>query len=506
MSFNPTPEQLAIRDFVASGRGSLLVNALAGSAKSTTLEFCAQDIRTPAAALAFNTEIRASLRERLPENFEVVTFNSAGLSAWGRYLGKVKLNTDGRKTYRLCMHLGRGEFTRQVMALVNAAKNLGLVPDGNLRAKPSKVFYKDDAEGWHAVQALANVEELQDGAIDAAREALVKSTSLAFEGDIDFNDQIYMPCCFGGMWKQFPLIFVDEAQDLSALNHYMLRRMALKRVIAVGDRNQAIYAFRGASHKSLDDLGQIFKAEELRLTTCFRCSVAVVNEARQYTPDMNPASWAPPGSVTRLREWTLADIAPDSAVLCRNNSPLFALGFAFLAAGRPVNFNGKDLGFQIEKEMRSLSGGNNIFKTALIQLLDEKIDRTAEDLRERLWDIREIIEAIPGEDTDAVSRNLSALLSAPSGDVTLSSIHGSKGLEWGKVYFLDRWRIPSRYATTEEQIQQEMNLAYVGVTRAKLDLVYINLDGLDRNAGTSMSKADALRMVDNMRGYDQGDF
>lgn len=185
---------------------------------------------------------------------------------------------------------------------------------------------------------------------------------------------------------------------------------------------------------------------------------------------------------------------------------MFALGFAFLAAGRPVNFNGKDLGFQIEKEMRSLSGGNNIFKTALIQLLDEKIERTAEDLRERLWDIREIIEAIPGEDTDAVSRNLSALLSAPSGDVTLSSIHGSKGLEWGKVYFLDRWRIPSRYATTEEQIQQEMNLSYVGVTRAKLDLVYINLDGLDRNAGTSMSKSDALRMVDNMRGYDQGDF
>ena len=479
MKFSPTPEQLAIRDSILSGKSSLLVSALAGSAKTTTIKFAAEGMQGAAIAVAFNAKIRDELRSALPFHFDVVTFNSAGHAAWGKYLSK-KLTVDARKTYRMTEFMGRDDSRKVVMKLVDCAKALGLVPSG-IPKKPTKVFMQDSPEGWYEVQKLAQFEELPPGAIDSARDALSRSISEGFEGRIDFNDQIYLTCCFGANFRTAPITFVDELQDISELNLFMLRKMTMRRAYGFGDQKQAIYAWRGAGTGMMERFRETFSAEELPLTTCFRCAQAVVKEAQTYTPQMSPAPWALPGSVKSLPEWSLDDIDPDSAVLCRNNAPLFALGFAFLASGRPVNFHGKDLGWAIEKEITSIAGkGTNIFKTELVAGIEAKIARLPEDLRERLLDILEVIQAIPGEDTDSVRENLSALLSAPSGDVTLASIHGAKGLEWDKVYFLDRWRIPSKYAKTDEARQQEFNLAYVGVTRAKVDLVYLDTGGLKK--------------------------
>ena len=83
---------------------------------------------------------------------------------------------------------------------------------------------------------------------------ILQSIKLAYDGKIDFDDQIYMPSLFGGTFPKFPLVLVDEAQDLSLLNHAFLQKLVTKRIIAVGDRNQSIYLFqrRGAEqHGSL---------------------------------------------------------------------------------------------------------------------------------------------------------------------------------------------------------------------------------------------------------------
>ena len=61
------------------------------------------------------------------------------------------------------------------------------------------------------------------------------------------------------------------------------------------------------------------------------------------------------------------------------------------------------------------------------------------------------------------------------GLLTLSTIHKAKGLEWEKVFLLDfHTLLPSKWATQLWQQAQEKNLQYVAVTRAKLDLVFIN--------------------------------
>ncbi len=67
------------------------------------------------------------------------------------------------------------------------------------------------------------------------------------------------------------------------------------------------------------------------------------------------------------------------------------------------------------------------------------------------------------------------------GLVTLSTIHKVKGLEYDLVVFLDPWRIPSKRSLDDPHAyQQEMNLKYVGETRAKKVLVHANAEDLRR--------------------------
>lgn len=57
--------------------------------------------------------------------------------------------------------------------------------------------------------------------------------------------------------------------------------------------------------------------------------------------------------------------------------------------------------------------------------------------------------------------------------IMLSTIHKAKGLENDRVFFLLPDIIPSKYATQPWQIEQEMNLKYVAITRAKKELIYV---------------------------------
>ena len=71
-----------------------------------------------------------------------------------------------------------------------------------------------------------------------------------------------------------PVLFIDEAQDLSSINRRMIRQIVGfgTRLIAVGDEAQAIYGFRGADHDSMEQLSEQFKMARHKLTITFRCS------------------------------------------------------------------------------------------------------------------------------------------------------------------------------------------------------------------------------------------
>jgi len=90
-------EQLAIKAAGQDSTDNLLITALAGAAKSTTLELLANSVpQRTVIALAFNKKIADEMREKLPRRIEVRTMNALGHRLWGQALGKKLFLDTGR--------------------------------------------------------------------------------------------------------------------------------------------------------------------------------------------------------------------------------------------------------------------------------------------------------------------------------------------------------------------------------------------------------------------------
>ena len=95
--FPPTEEQREIISFVQSSTENVLIEALAGAAKTSTLELIAAALPgKPILCVAFNKKIAEEMAKRLPGHCVAKTMNSIGHTAWGQSCGK-RLTLDRSK-------------------------------------------------------------------------------------------------------------------------------------------------------------------------------------------------------------------------------------------------------------------------------------------------------------------------------------------------------------------------------------------------------------------------
>ena len=100
--------------------------------------------------------------------------------------------------------------------------------------------------------------------------------------------------------------------------------------------------------------------------------------------------------------------------------------------------------------------------------------------------------AIPGAELSGFATELArrrAIEHAPAmAGVTLASLHAAKGLEWDAVFLpgLAEGNLPIVHAQTDEAIEEERRLLYVGVTRAR-DRVFLSWS-LARSPGSPRSR------------------
>lgn len=473
---NLTPEQLAIVEAARDTTDNLLVSALAGAAKTTTLVEIAKALpKVDILCLAFNKRIATEMQDRLPGNCTAKTLNSLGHSAWADTIGR-RLKVDAGKNYKILRELielldpdERGlafaSFT-DILQAIAAGKTCGWVPEVKRYEKAKRLMGDDDFHAWLDVEPT----DLEWGLI---REASIRSLDLAHQGEVDFDDQILCPTVFTAFFPRYPLVMVDEAQDLSALNHAMLRKIAKKRLIAVGDECQSIYGFRGAHEDSMQLLKCEFNMRELILSVSFRCPQNIVREAQWRAPHMRWPEWADEGEVTSLSSWNVEDIPDDATILCRNNAPLFAMAIKLLRHGRYPQLIGSDIGKSLIKLLKKL-GRPDMPQAAVLEAIAawqagrEKKSRNIGSVRDQAECMRIFArQARNLGDTIAYAESLLK----QHGPVQLMTIHKSKGLEFNHVYLLDRELI--RVA----EHQQERNLLYVGQTRAKQTLTYITSGG-----------------------------
>ena len=95
-----------------------------------------------------------------------------------------------------------------------------------------------------------------------------------------------------------------------------------------------------------------------------------------------------------------------------------------------------------------------------MEVLCQKIE-VIEYLANEVKSVKELKELIENIFTDDVK------------GILLSTIHKAKGLENNRIFFLAPELIPSKFATQPWQVEQEMNLKYVAITRAKVELIYV---------------------------------
>jgi DNA helicase-2/ATP-dependent DNA helicase PcrA len=484
--FTPTPEQAAILSAAANTSDNLLISALAGAAKTSTLVHIARvTAPTRTLAISFNKRIADEMKDRLPPHVESRTLNSFGHKTWGDNLGK-RLAIDAGKVYRLTKSivdelkgqdkiLAYENFSTMLDA-IHDGKGSGWIPDdwiGPMTAKP----LLDDAAFFGSLD-----EELSDLLCDIIRALSSKSLTEAFgkgtAPTLDFADQLLLPAVFPVSIPLTPLVLVDEAQDLSELNHVLLHKMAKKRLIAVGDECQSIYGFRGADENSMSNLEHTFHMRRMTLSISFRCPIEIVKAAQWRAPHMKWPEWAKPGVVQHNADWDAQALADDAVILCRNNAPIFSLAFKLLANGRYPQIVGNDLGKRLAKMLKDLcpkgKRPNEVSQTEALASIDlwlqnklvasrkpDKLRDQAECLRIFVRHGRNLADAIAYAE-DVMSR---------SGPVKLMTIHKAKGLEFENVYFLDEHLIKSEFNV------QEQNLRYVAITRSKSTLTYITSEG-----------------------------
>jgi DNA helicase-2/ATP-dependent DNA helicase PcrA len=466
MSHPPTPEQAAILDFVASTDRNLMIRAYAGCGKTSTLEMIDRSLdKTPKMLLCFNKAIAVEAKERMLPSTVVKTFNGLGHSIWADATGRrLSLNTKKiNEIYRALIDEAprheRQEYwaiSEQVYAGVNFARALGYIPASNDKADKGLCDFA-------AVSRL--LDETPSPEVHALIDKVLNiSIVQAHQGVVDFNDQIYMPALFSGAYPTFPLVLIDEYQDLSPVNRRMVERLCRRsRQIGVGDEAQAIYGFRGADESSMPTAIEQFNMDVLPLSLTFRCPSNIVDNVKWRVPNFRAFNAG--GKVETLSDFELED---NSAVICRNNAPLLAVAMKEVLKGNTVDVSGVDIGAKVIKTMEKLGSETMTQRqtiSAINDWLDEKLSldsKTARDLAGCMLEF-----ARHGKTLSAAIAYAKHLFENSHGTIRFMTGHKAKGLEFDHVYHLE----PSLLRHKD----QDDNVHYVIDSRPKQTLSYITV-------------------------------
>jgi superfamily I DNA/RNA helicase len=265
----------------------------------------------------------------------------------------------------------------------------------------------------------------------------------------------------------------------------LIGRCNAKQRVIVGDPCQAIYAWRGAASSAMANAMQAWDLREMPLTISFRCPKSVVREAQRWVSHITSGDSAPEGLVQTLDSYSPETFRDGAAVICRYNRPLFQFAFWALKNRIKVTMKGNDMlevllrlfgkfGKQVENREQLAHMVEAYFAQ---KIAAAKSDQARASYSERmdcsLFILSEIDPRVgPGEIADSLRQ----MFEGRTG-LELSTIHKAKGMEWRQVFLLDFDEFPRSNAKPGPLLDQEYNMKYVAVTRAKEELNFIRSVG-----------------------------
>jgi DNA helicase-2/ATP-dependent DNA helicase PcrA len=498
MTHEPTEEQQAIYDRLATGNGWVIVDALAGSGKTeVTLQALRRVPQKSVLVTAFNKRICEETKQRMPQQpkgsvWQSQTFHAAGFRV---------LNFSVKKQLEVSSAASE-ELVNDAATLLDGSIKVSF----QVRRAVTRLLrlYKETFSGpeisYEQVKDFAlNFDvftELDDESIEIATHLLIRAYDLGLDiksrSRIDFCDMIWLPVVLDlKPPSRYQAVFVDELQDLSPLQSELILKLIAPdgRFLGVGDLRQAIYSWRGADgvgiYKQLEARGAV----RMPLNTTFRCSQAVVAEANRLMPNLRAWKNASAGRVDTMDvESAIEQISEsyqdwsDAAtmVLSYTNSELLRVA---------VRLFNEDVDF-------TMLGGEEIV-APLIELVKKFDKSSGPRFRANLqtWFVVEMARAEKqgssgwADRIEQYRKSLDLILDAgvdpirivwmlnqlafgeKNAPIVLSTVHKAKGLEADHVYLMRR-SFPT-YQENRIVTDEHRNLEYVAITRAKRNLTWI---------------------------------
>lgn len=503
----------------------VIVKALAGTGKTTTLIEGLKRVRgiestlTPSPQqaavwdsmalskgvgsvcfVAFNKSIATELQRRVPAGCDAMTMHSLGLKAVTAAFGRVKI-----ESYRVSNLISEllerdvRELRKNDMVLIQATEKLVGLCKLNLVAGTPEDLEEIAAE----FQIEMNGSRAK--VFDLVPKVLERSKDVLKDGQIDFNDMVWLPVILNLPMSRYDLLLVDECQDLSKCQQELTLK-AGRRLIYCGDENQAIYGFAGADSDSIPNLQARLESTPagcivLPLTVTRRCGRKIVEEARRIVPTFEAHESNPEGKilhrVIRDKDYVANTVEQDAQnymswvqdgdmCLCRVNAPLVSQCFRFLKAGRKAIIRGRDIGQGLISTVKKLKAANiadligKLSDWLHAEVTKENAKRNPSEAR--IIGIQDRYDCLTcfaesASTVEGVITKIETVFSDDNGTgIILSSIHKAKGLEADNVFLLEPKgaTVPHPMAKTASAIRQEMNLRYVGITRAIHTLTYVS--------------------------------
>ncbi len=475
-------------------------------------------------------EMRGRLRQLGASGVQARTFHSAALRQlqyfWPKAVGgsmprlvdrKIQLVADAAAACRI--RLDRGEL-RDVTGEIEWSKVTQTVPSeyALAAAKAGRETPRASAE---IAQLYAAYEDLKrDRAVIDFEDVLLLTVAI-LQDRHDIAEQVR---------SQYQHFVVDEYQDVSPLQQRLLELWLGRRdnLCVVGDASQTIYSFTGATPDHLLDFRTRHPgATVVKLVRDYRSTPQVVHLANgllaqargraadhrlelisQRRPGPEPVYTEYPdepaeaeGAARRIRELMDAGVrASEIAILFRTNSQSETYEQALADAGVPYQLRGAERFFDRPEVRRAIVnlrgaarfGGNDsrlddaVTLPSQVRAVLSGEGWTSEPpagsgaVRERWESLAALVnlaQDFAAARSDATLNDLVAELDERAGaqhaptveGVTLASLHSAKGLEWDAVFLVGvaEGMMPITYAKTDEQIEEERRLLYVGVTRAR---------------------------------------
>lgn len=471
-----SPFQTDIFIDINRGEGNTQVDALAGTGKTSTIceGFYHIPANTSVLMCAFNASIKKELETRAPGGVDVSTIHSMGYGAVRAAFPRLGKIDDRGDKLAAFIKAEVGDDSESFDLRDNLFKAVSLCK-GYLAHTPEEI---DPVLDRHEVDICTESREGFVIKVIKVMNACKKDTSR-----IDFDDMIWLPNVLGLKLRQFDMVFIDEAQDLNRAQIELALASVRPggRIVSVGDEHQAIYGFRGADSNAIQNIVDRMGSKRMPLSVTYRCAKSIVEMAKTLVPNIEAAPNAEEGLVEEMSINKLETmVRPGDFVLSRVNAPLIKWCLALLKAKIPANIQGRDMGKTLFALIKK-SGSKDVdtFLEWLVEYEAMEVERLVKAKRDSsvvsdkveclrvlcegtraLADVKDNIDKLfkDGNDTDRV---------------ILSSTHKAKGLERDRVFMLrDTYRNGRK--PDKGGGQEEDNLAYVAITRAKRELYLVS--------------------------------